>query len=78
MARTRVSTTVDHSLLATARRLRTGLNDAALLDEALGSLIAGHRAAEIDTAYDAYDQMPVDEPDARRDLASFRAAAGSS
>jgi hypothetical protein len=78
MARTRVSTTVDDSLLATARRLRAGVNDAALLDEALTSLIARERAGEIDAAYSAYDQMPIDEPDEWGDLASFGATAGLS
>lgn len=78
MTRTRVSTTVDDSLLATARRLRAGVNDAALLDEALTSLIARHRASEIDAAYGAYDRLPLEEPDEWGDLASFTATAGSS
>ena len=78
MARVRVSTTVDESLLEEARRLRSGSNDAALLDEALASLLARHRAAEIDAAYAAYDTHPVDEPDEWGDLVSFREAAGSS
>lgn len=78
MPRTRVSTTVDETLLATARRLRSGLNDASLLDEALAALLAKHRATEIDAAYEAYDQVPVDAPDEWGDLASFREAAASS
>ncbi len=78
MARTRVSTTVDEALLAEARRLRSGLTDAGLIDEALTALLARHRAAEIDAAYSAYDEHPLDEPDAWGDLASFRTAAGSS
>jgi hypothetical protein len=78
MSRTRVSTTVDDALLVAARRLRKGVKDATLLDEALASLIARHRAVEIDATYDAYDQKPVDEPDEWGDLASFRVAAGSS
>jgi hypothetical protein len=78
MARIRVSTTVSEELLATARRLRGGMNDASLLDEALTALIARHRAGEIDRAYRAYDQAPIDEADEWGDLASFRAAAGSS
>lgn len=78
MARIRVSTTVDDSLLATARRLRAGVNDAALLDEALASLIARERAGEIDAAYSAYDQMPIDEPDEWGDLASWRHAVAAS
>ena len=78
MARVRVSTTVDESLLDEARRLMAGSNDAALLDEALAALLARHRAARIDAAYATYDTHPLDEPDEWGDLASFREAAGSS
>lgn len=78
MARTRVSTTVDEDLLASARSLRSGLPDAALLDEALTALVARHRAAERDAAYAAYDTQPLDAPDAWGDLAAFRRAAGAS
>ncbi|MDQ1394056.1 MAG: hypothetical protein QOF30_3033 [Acidimicrobiaceae bacterium] len=78
MPRVRLSTTVDESLLARARRLRAGVSDAVLLDEALNALVARNRAAEIDAAYDAYDQHPLDEPDEWGDLASFRNAAGAS
>ncbi|MGE3618817.1 MAG: DUF2191 domain-containing protein [Acidimicrobiia bacterium] len=78
MARTRVSTTVDEELLAAARRLREGVNDATLLDEALAALLRSHRAAEVDAAYAAYDEVPLDEPDEWGDLASFRDAAGRS
>ena len=78
MPRVRVSTTIDETLLAEARRLRTGSNDATLLDEALAALLARHRAAEIDAAYAAYDDHPIDEPYEWGDLASFREAAGSS
>jgi hypothetical protein len=77
MARTRVSTTVDEDLLANARRLRRGTSDSALLDEALAALVGRHRAAEIDAAYAAYDEQPLDEPDAWGDLAAFRAAAAA-
>ena len=78
MGRIRVSTTVDQELFAGARRLRAGKTDAALLDEALASLLARHHAAEIDAAYAAYDDQPLDEPDAWGDLAAFRSAAGAS
>jgi hypothetical protein len=78
MARVRVSTTVDEGLLASARRLRSELPDSALIDEALASLLATHREVEIDAAYSAYDQHPLDEVDEWGDLASFRAAAGAS
>jgi len=78
IARVRISTTVDEQLLAAARKTRAGANDSALIDEALGALLARNRAAEIDTAYAAYDRVPVDARDEWGDLASFRAAAGSS
>ena len=78
MARTRISTTVDEGLLTEARHVRAGLNDAALLDEALAALLARQRAGEIDGAYAAYDEHPLDEPDEWGDLASFREAAGTS
>ena len=78
MARTRLSTTVDSDLLEDARRMRSGVRDAALVDEALEALIARHRAAEVDAAYAAYDRRPVAEPDEWGDLASFREAAAAS
>jgi hypothetical protein len=78
MARVRVSTTVDENLLSEARSLRSDVTDAALLDEALRALLASHRAAEIDAAYRAYEEHPIDEPDEWGDLASFRIAAASS
>ena len=78
MARVRVSTTVDETLLTSARRARSGLPDSALIDEALIALLARRRSAEIDAAYAAYDTHPLDERDEWGDLASFRAAAGSS
>jgi len=78
MARTRLSTTVDPVLLAEARRLRAGITDATLVDEALDALLDRHRAAELDASYAAYDARPIDEPDEWGDLASFRRAAGTS
>src|SRR5436190_20743343 len=60
MARVRVSTTVDEQLLATARQTRSGLTDSALIDEALAALLARNRAREVDTAYAAYDRLPLD------------------
>jgi hypothetical protein len=77
MARKRISTTVDEGLLTEARRARSGVNDAALFDEALRVLIGRHRAARYDEAYAAYDEHPLEESDEWGDLASFRAAAGS-
>jgi hypothetical protein len=78
MARTRLSTTVDADLLDGARRVRSGVRDAALIDEALRALLARHRAAELDAGYAAYDEQPLDEPDEWGDLASFRRAAAAS
>ena len=78
MARTRISTTVDAGLLQSARQARAGLADSALIDEALASLLARSRAAEIDAAYAAYDRHPLDEGDEWGDLASFQAAASAS
>jgi len=78
MTRVRVSTTVDGELLAEARSSRRGASDAVLLDEALRALLARHRAGEIDAAYAAYDEHPVDEPDDWGDLRSFREAAAAS
>ena len=78
MGRTRISTTVDADLLASARRARSGVADSVLIDEALAALLARQRAAEFDAAYAAYDAHPLDEKDEWGDLASFRAAAGAS
>jgi hypothetical protein len=78
MARIRVSTTVDESKLANARRLRPNVTDAALLDEALSALIARSRAVEIDESYAVYDENPLDRSDEWGDLASFRQAAATS
>lgn len=75
MARTRLSTTVDRDLLEDARRTRSGVNDAELIDEALAALLTQHRAAEIDAAYAmAYAAHPIEETDEWGDLESFRAA----
>ncbi len=76
MTRERISTTVDSDLLASARGL-VARRDSALFDEALAALVAAHRSAEIDGAYEAYDAHPADEPDDWGDLASFHAAAAA-
>jgi len=78
MPRTRVSTTVDEQLLESARSVRRGKPDSALLDEALGALLSKHRAAEVDASYAAYDEHPLTEVDEWGDLASFREAAAAS
>ena len=78
MNRMRLSTTVDASLLADARRARSGVTDAALVDEALRALLDRHRAAEVDASYAIYDEHPLDEPDEWGDLAAFRRAAAAS
>ncbi len=78
MTRTRLSTTVDATLLQNARNARAGATDAALVDEALAALLARHRSAEIDVSYAAYDEHPLDEPDEWGDLESFRRAVSRS
>lgn len=78
MARIRLSTTVDSNLLDNARHLRSGITDAALVDEALRALLAQLRSAEVDASYAAYDEHPIDEPDHWGDLATFRRAAAAS
>ncbi|MEX1207166.1 MAG: DUF2191 domain-containing protein [Acidimicrobiia bacterium] len=78
MTRVRVSTTVDEALLARAREIRAGANDATILDESLKALLRGHRSAEVDAAYTVYDEHPLNQPDEWGDLASFRQAAGPS
>ena len=77
MSRVRVSTTVDEHLLAAARTALAGESDAAVIDEALRSLLLRHRSAEIDEAYRSYDDVPIDEADEWGDLASFRQAAAA-
>ena len=78
MARIRVSTTVDETLLTKARRASAATNDAALLDAALAALLAQEQAAEFDAGYASYDSVPIDTPDEWGDLASFRKAAAAS
>jgi hypothetical protein len=78
MNRIRLSTTVDARLLAAARGARSGITDAALVDEALAALLSHHRSVEIDASYAAYDEHPADESDEWGDLASWRRAAGTS
>lgn len=78
MSRTRLSTTVDATLLENARGLRSGVTDSVLIDEALAAFLARHRAAEVDASYAVYDEHPLDEPDEWGDLASFRRAAAAS
>lgn len=62
MNRIRLSTTVDAQLLGDARNVRSAITDAALIDEALGALLARHRSAEVDASYAAYDRHPSTSP----------------
>jgi antitoxin MazE5 len=78
MARVRISTTVDEQLLTSARSARSELTDSALIDEALGALLARTPGVEIDAAYEAYESSPLGARDEWGDLASFRKAAGAS
>ena len=68
---------MDEQLLESARGLRSGITDAALIDEALEALLSRHRSAHIDAGYSGYDEHPIDEPDEWGDLASFRHAAAA-
>jgi hypothetical protein len=54
---------VNAELLGSARSVRSGITDAALIDEALAALLARHRSAEVDASYAAYDEHPAEEPD---------------
>ena len=74
MSRTWLSTTVDAALLEGARRVRSGVSDAALIDEALTALLA-RRRTEVDASYAAYNAHPLDESDEWGDLALLRQAA---
>ncbi len=78
MNRVRLSTTVDPELLRNARAACATVSDAALIDQALQSLLLRHRAAEVDASYAAYDEHPIDETDEWGDLASWRRAAAAS
>lgn len=60
------------------RRLRAGVPDSVLVEEALAALLARNRAAEIDAAYAAYVKEPLETSDEWGDLASFRSAAAGS
>ena len=78
MARVRISTTVDERLLVSAREMRAGVPVSTLIDEALNAFLATHRQAEIDAAYRAYDEHPLEETDEWGNLSAFRSAAGAS
>ncbi len=60
-----------------ARNAMRGQLDATVIDHALRALLLRHRGAQLDAAYAAYDEHPLDEPDDWGDLASFRSAAAS-
>ena len=78
MARIRLSTTVDASLLEAARALHSGPTDAALVDDALRALLARNRARKIDASYAAYDEKPADQLVEWGDLDSWQRAASAS
>lgn len=78
MARTRITTTVDETILNKARSLNDGVNDATLIDQALNALIASNRTSEIDKTHSAYDEYPIDTEDDWVNLQSFREAAAKS
>lgn len=69
---------MDARLLGSARSVRSGITDAALIDEALTALLARYRSAALDASYAGYDEHPAEEPDEWGDLATWRRAAGAS
>lgn len=69
---------MDARLLGSARSVRSGITDAALIDEALKALLARYRSAALDASYAVYDEHPAEEPDEWGDLATWRRAAGAS
>lgn len=76
MAKVRVSTTVDATLLERARSLHAGPTDASMLEAALEALLREHRESEVDRAYlEAYRRIPVDVRDEWGDLSTFLDAA---
>lgn len=76
MARVRVSTTVDDSLLARARAVHGDGTDASLVEAALEAMLREHRSAEIDEAYArGYAEAQADEPDVWGELDGFLDAA---
>lgn len=77
MTRARISTTVDGEVLDDLRRLRSGVPDSALVDEALLMLYKALRGEEIDRQIrEAYARHPLDEPDEWGSLAAWVEAAG--
>ena len=71
MPRVRISTTVSDELLAQARSVLPGLNDASLMDRALEALCTEHRSAEIDRSYEVFDSLPLDTEDEWGNLADL-------
>ncbi|CAN5644284.1 hypothetical protein BH24ACT5_BH24ACT5_16680 [soil metagenome] len=72
MTRVRVSTTVDGTLLATARQACGNETDATLIDAALAALLRAMRATKIDQrTRSGYDAHPLDAPDEYGDLESW-------
>ena len=76
MARVRVSTTVDGSLLARARAVHGDGTDASLVEAALEAMLREHRSVEIDEAYArGYAEAQGDAPDEWGELDGFLDAA---
>lgn len=76
MAKVRISTTVDASLLDQARACCEGARDSSVLEAALEALIARHRGAAFDRRIDAaYRELSFDQPDQWGDMGTFLEAA---
>ncbi len=71
MSRIRISTTVDECLLEQARSTSSWQSAAEMVDAAMQSLVAAHQETQIDDAYQAYEECPVDAPDAWGRLSDF-------
>lgn len=72
MARIRVSTTVDETLLSKARALDPDATDSSVVERALTALLAQHRRAEYDEKFrTAYTEQPLNTRDDWGDLESF-------
>lgn len=71
MSKVRIDVMIDAELLERARVILSGVSDSSLIATALRSLLAAHRHAEVDAGYQAYDDRPLDTPDAWGNLATW-------
>lgn len=74
MSEVRIDVMIDAELMERARVILCEVSDSSLIETALRSLLAAHRHAEVDARYQAYDDRPLDTPDAWGDQASWAQA----